>query len=223
MLDERYALAALAARDLASALSVAAGRLALSTTIGFSIKRTVFAVSAVMAPAILTAADVAAIGIRLATAAGTLQGAADPSDISPVFYEAADASFAAAPSFASPARMAQAALARMLAESLEAAWLGNAFVAEAQTDFGDRQSAIAGRARIAAAMDASLDRIASATGQPVVDLLGQVARTASKHIATVAADLRPVVQVRTPRSAPSPSRSTGTHRAPPTSSPATAR
>ena len=77
------------------------------------------------------------------------------------------------------------------------------FVAEAKTNFGDRQSAIAGRARIAAAMDASLDRIAAATGQPIVDLLGQVARTASKHIATVAADLRPVVQVRTPRSAPS--------------------
>ena len=203
MPDDRYALAALAARDLASSLAAATARLPVTSAQGFAVGRTVYAVSAVMAPLIQTAADVAAIGVALAGAAAILQGIADPQDAAPVFYDAATASAAAAPVFASPARTIEGALARMLAECLEAAWLGNAFVCEAQTTFGDRQDAIAARARIAAAMDASLDRIAAATGRAVVDLLGSVANTATGHIAQVAANLRPLVRVQTARSAPS--------------------
>ncbi len=202
-LDDRYALAAIAAQDLATVLQAAAARLPLTADLGQATKRTVFALQAVMAPAIQTAVDVSLIGGVLAVAAGTIQAASAPTDVAPVCYDAATASAAAVPTFASPARTVEAALARSLAECLEAAWLGWAFVSEAQSGFGDRQSAIAARKRIADAMDASLDRIAANTGQAVVSLLGDVARTASEHIATVAADLRPIVRVQTPRSAPS--------------------
>ncbi|WP_158810235.1 hypothetical protein [Beijerinckia sp. L45] len=202
-LDDRYALAAIAAQSLAAVLQAAAARLPLTAAQSQSVKRTVFAVSAVMAPAITAATDVAAIGTVLATAAATIRGAAAATDVAPVLYNAATASFQATPTFSSPARTQQAALARMLAECLEAAWLGQAFVSEAQTDFGDRQAAIAARARIAGAMDTSLDRIAAATGQAVVDVLGSVARTATTHIATVAADLKPIVSVQTAKSSPS--------------------
>ena len=203
-LDDRYALAAIAAQGLAGVLQVAANRLPLTPAQGQAVKRTVFTVTALLAPAITTPADVAAIGGTLASAAETIRTASSTSkDVAPVLYEAATGSFGAVPTFTSPARTAQAALARMLAECVEAAWLGEAFVAEAQSDFGDRQAAIAARQRIADAMTTSTDRVAAATGQAVVTLLGSVARVASEHIATVAADLKPIVRVQTARSAPS--------------------
>ena len=202
-LDDRYALAAIAAQGLASVLQAAADRLPLTTDQGQAVKRVVFTVSTVLAPAITAPTDVAAIGGVLATAAGTIQAASGSSDVTPVLYDAAAASVRATPTFTSPARTREAALARMLAECIEAAFLGQAFVSEAQTEFGDRQAAIAARQRIAGAMDAAIDRVAAATGQAVVSLLGSVARTASDHIATVAADLRPIVRVRSARSAPS--------------------
>ncbi len=203
-LDDRYALASITAQDLAFALQAAANRLPLTSAQGLAVKRTVFAVSAVMAPAIQTPVDVAAIGSVLAIAAGTIQGASAPTDVASVCYAAATASVATVPTFASTARTAEATLARALAECLEAAWLGWAFVSEAQSDFGDRQAAVAARSRIADAMDGAIDRIAAAAGQDVIGLLGQVARTSSEFIATVAADLKPIVRVQTgSRSAPS--------------------
>lgn len=53
-------------------------------------------------------------------------------------------------------------------------------------------------------MDGALDRIAAASvGQGVIDILGSVARTASEHIASISANLRPIIRAQTPRSAPS--------------------
>ncbi|UDL95510.1 hypothetical protein LGH83_04615 [Lichenihabitans sp. PAMC28606] len=203
MADDHLALAAITAQSLAVILQAAANRLPLTAPQGQSIKTTVFAVSAIYAPRIETIVDVATIGGILAGSAETIRTASAPKDVVQALYDAATASSTAAPTFTSPARTRSAALSRTLAECIEAAWLGEAFVAEAQTDFGDRQAAIAARKRIATAMDVALDRIAAATGRAVIDVLGSVARTASDHIATVSANLRPIVRVQTARSAPS--------------------
>ncbi len=205
MADDSYALASITARALASVLQTAAARLPLAAADGQAVRRTVYTVGALMAPGIRTLTDVAAIGLTLATAVDTLRTVvASPTDAAPVFYEAASASANAAPRFASPGRTRAAALGVMLAEAVEAAWLGEAFVAEAQSAFADQQSAIAARKRIGAAVDGALDRIAAAAvGREVIDILTTVARTSAEHIATVAADLKPVRLVQTARSAPS--------------------
>lgn len=204
MADDSVALAAITARTLAEGLQAAATRLPIPATLALTTHRIVYTVSALLAPAIATAPDVAAIGGSLASAASSLRTASEPIDAAPVCYEAAARAAAAVPTFASPGRQRSASLARVLAGCIEASWLGEAFVAEAQTAFGDRQAATAARRRIAAAMDGALDRIAAASvGQGVIDILGSVARTASDHIANLSANLRPIIRAQTPRSAPS--------------------
>ena len=159
--------------------------------------------SAILAPQITTGADVALIGRTLADAVAALATDLDPSTAAPAFANAATSAAFAAPSFSSPALTRAGAFGRALAACVEAACLGQSFLAEARRSFGDQQSAVAGRRRIVIAMESATDRIANAAGQGVFGLLSQVAATCVDHIATVATDLRPVVAVETPRSAPS--------------------
>lgn len=203
-LDDRFALAAVTARALALVLEATTARLPLDPATVLGSRRTSYAVAALAAPAIRTVADVAAIGSTMVAAAAALRRAADPADAAPAFYDAAAGAALAVPTFASLARTRSAALGRLLAECLEAAWLGEAFVAEARSDFADQPAAIAARKRIALAMDGALDRLAAAgVGTGVLDLLGSVARTASDHIAVVTTDLKPVQRVTTATSMPS--------------------
>ena len=203
VMDRSLALVGQTARAIAIVLTATAARLPLSVAQGQAARRQVYLLSAVLAPQIAVAADVAAIGALVCACAAAMAADVDAADAVTPFYDAAAACAVAAPTFASPARTMDAAFGRRLAGCGEATFLGRAFVAQAQSAFPDRQSAIAARQRVADAMDASLDRIAAETGQIVVELLMQIANVTSDHIATVAADLQPIVRVRTPRSAPS--------------------
>lgn len=200
---DSLSLAYQTARALASVLDTLGRGLPLSPDQAARVRSTVYLVSAILAPRITTGADVGTIGQTLAAAAAAIAGDVTPRDGAPAFATAAAAAAIAAPVSSSPALTRFGTFARMLAGCLEAAFLGQGFVLEAKTDFADRQSAIAARTRIAAAMDGAIDRIAANTGLAVVELLTTVANTASGHIATIATDLKPIVRVNTLRSAPS--------------------
>ena len=191
------------AKSLAGVLSGLALALPLTQDEALQARGAAYQISAILAPRITAVVQVAAIGQTFATAVQALATTVAPSDAAPAFIAAAANAAVAVPIFSSPALTQAGALARMLAACAEAALLGQAFVAEAQSDFVDRQSAVAARARVAAAMDGATDRIAAAAGQDVIALLTQVANTCSAHIATLAADLKPLIQVETFRSAPS--------------------
>lgn len=195
--------AAVSASALAAILQVLAGGLALpsatATAVGTSLRRII----RVSAPRVTSLADVAAIGAELVSDVQAVARAATAGDASPALYAAAASSVSAVPTSASPVLTMQFALARALAASVEVACLGEAFVCEARTDFADRQSATAARARIAAAMDGASDRIAAALGQSVLGALTIAAGQTNAQLVSLAADLQPVVRVQTPTSVPS--------------------
>ena len=197
------ALAYQTARALGPVLTSLCQRLPLSQPAALQARSTAYLISAIQAPAIISPVEVALIGQTFATAVVAIAADVEPADAAPAFADAAATASIAAPVFTSPARTAAGTLARMLAACCEAALLGQSFVAEAKSDFVDQQSAVAARARIVTAMDGATDRIGAAAGLEVISLLSQVANTCSAHLATLAADLKPLVQVATPRSVPS--------------------
>lgn len=203
MIVDRLTIAYQASRNLAAVLQDLGAALPLGPAAALGCRRSVYLVSAILAPSITTGADVALIGQTLVDAVAALAVDLDPAAAAPAFANAATAASVAAPAFSSPALTRAGAFGRALAACVEAACLGQSFLAEARRTFGDQQGAIAGRRRISAAMDGATDRIANAAGQDVFGVLSQVATTCADHIATVATDLRPVVLVETPRSAPS--------------------
>ena len=190
-------------RALALVLNSTAQRLSLPAAVTFAVRGQAYVLSAILAPGIRTIGDAANAGEIISAAIATMCEQAPSADAIQPLYDAAAACVYAAPSFASPARTRAASLSRTMAACAEATFLGQAFVAQASIDYGDRQAAVVARKRIADAMDASIDRIAQETALPVVDILSQTARLATGHIADVAANLQPIVRVQTPRSAPS--------------------
>lgn len=203
MIVDRLAIAYQTSRTLAGMLTDLGAALPLSSPAVLALRRTTYLVSAILAPAISTQVDVAGIGLVLVTAAAALAADVVPDAAAPAFATAATAASVAAPSFTSPALTRAGAFGRALAASVEAACLGQCFLAEARRGFGEQQSALAARRRIVAAMEGATDRIANAAGPDVMAVLSQVAAIAAGHIATIATDLRPVVGVETPRSSPS--------------------
>ncbi len=203
MIVDRLTIAYGTTKTLAVTLESLGTALPLSATAALALKRSVYLITAIQAPAITAVTDVATIGRTFVVAVAAVAADVSAADAAPAFATAAAASAVAAPTFASPARTIAGAFGRALAACVEAAFLGQSFVAESKIDFGDQGSAVAARARIVAAMEGAIDRIADGAGQDVVALLQQVALTTTDHIATMAADLRQVVQVGTTRSAPS--------------------
>lgn len=191
-----------AARALAQALLATTRQLALTGAVATEAARAADLVQTVLAPRITGTDRVAEIGEVLVAALRAIGTDAAPRDAAPAFFAMASAAAQVVPVTASPGLTRQNALARALAACVEAAALGEAFLAEARTDHTDRRAAAAARARIARAVDAATDRIARNAGGTVYGIVSEVARVCSEHLVTVSNDLRPLVQVQTPRSMP---------------------
>lgn len=203
MIISRLTIAYQTTRSLAAGLQDLGAGLPLSAGAALALRRTVYLLDGVLAPRITSTVDMATIGRTFVAAAAAIAADVSVDDGAPAFSRAAGAAAIAAPRFTSPALTIAGSFGRALAACVEAAYLGQSFVAEAKRSFGDQESALAARARIGAAIESGIDRIANGAGQEVVALLQRVALTAGDHLATVATDLRPVVQVATRRSAPS--------------------
>lgn len=206
--------AAVAAQALSGVLSDLARTLPVPTVTAQAAVATARRIDRTRAPRIVTLTDVATIGADLVGALQRLARDAGPADASAGLYIAAAATRGCAPVSASPALTQAYALARALCVGLEAAALGEAFLAEARTDFADRQSATAARARIGAAMDGAADRISAALGQVALEILGTAARQTSAFLVAEAATLRPIARVMTARSLPSTALGWGLYRDP---------
>ena len=199
------ALAAVAVSAIALADRIAALARALPapTATAEEVARTCRRIASVDAPRIRTAADVVAIGAALVTAVQTLARSAAPSDASAGLYAAAADAGITYPASASPVLTKAYAFAVALAVSIQVACLGEAFLAEARTGFGDRQAASQARDRIAAAMDGASDRIAGVLGQEILAAIAAVARQTTAFLVEQATTLQPVVRVDANRSFPS--------------------
>lgn len=155
------------------------------------------------APRVRSPADVAAIAAGLIQAVQGLARACAPSDASARLYAAAAATRGCAPVSASPILTRAYGLARAVCVGMEATCLGEAFLCEARTAFGDRQAASAARDRITAALDGSVDRIAAALGQPAAFVLNTTAGHTCAHLVDLTGNLKPVVVAEAGRSYPS--------------------
>ncbi|MGX9981983.1 hypothetical protein [Methylobacterium fujisawaense] len=193
-------VAATALADVLSGLSRTLPVPAESAQAGLSAARRI---GLIWAPRLFTLRDAAQIGAALVSATQALARDAAPGDAAASLYAAARATRSCAPSSASPSLTRAYGLARALCVSLEAACLGEAFLAEARSDFGDRQAASAARDRITAALDAAVDRIAAALGQPAAFLLTSAAGQTCAHLVDLTGSLQPLVQVAAARSMPS--------------------
>ena len=159
--------------------------------------------AAFLAPRIISPSDVGAIARILARSIRDLARAATPTDASVALYDAAARARVTYPRSASPALTRAYRYAQALATGVEVSCLGEAFLAEARSLFVDRPSGDRARARIAAAMDTSGDRIAGLLGQAVYGALNTVALQTGTYLAQEVATLRPVVQVRAQTARPS--------------------
>lgn len=195
--------AAAGAMALAAILQDLAAGLPLPEADAGAVASTARRIAVVYAPRLTLRSEVAAVAGLLAVGVRSVARAARPRDAAPALYAAADAASVAYPTSASPALTRFYALARSLAAGVEAVALGEAFLAEARTEYADRRAATDARARVTAALDASTDRIAGALGPVVYARLAAVAREVSTHLARQAADLQPIVQVEAGRSYPS--------------------
>lgn len=157
----------------------------------------------ISAPRLRSPADVGALSEALIGNVQAAARAAIPADASAVLYEAAALAAFAYPATSSPVLTRAYGLARALAASIEAACLGEAFLAEARTAYPDRRAAAQARARIEAAMERASDRIAATLGQAVLGILSTAARECSAFIVQAATSLRPVIRVEGMRSFPS--------------------
>ena len=194
------AVSAVALADLVAGLTAT---LPIPAVIATSALTTTRRVSRVLAPRIIVSSDIGAIGAALVGAVQAVARAAAAQDASAALYDLAMRSGATAPRSASPVLTRQYGLARALAAAVETAALGEAFLAEARTDFADRRAATEARDRISAALDGATDRIAAALGQEVLAVLSRAARETSGHLVRLSTDLQPLAKVETTRSYPS--------------------
>jgi prophage DNA circulation protein len=109
---------------------------------------------------------------------------------------------AAVPVSASPAITLASDLGHAIAACVEAACLAEVAVAISSRAYTDRRSALAGCARLTAAADASLERIALAAGEDVWRAASDAIRHALDFLSRGALDLKPVVLVESMRSFP---------------------
>lgn len=195
--------ASAASLDLARIVGAFGLAVPMPATVAAGLATSIQRVIRVSAVRLFTRDDVAALGRELVTLLQVAARAAEPADAALALYAAAAQASAAFPRSASPSLTRDYALARSLAASIETACLGEAFLAEARTTFGNRQSATAARERIGAALDAARDRIAGALGEVVSVILASAAREASGHLVRLGADLQPVIRVATTTSVPS--------------------
>lgn len=194
--------AAVSAIVLAQSVADTAARLDLPQAKALSVARACRAIAVVRAPRIVRQADVAAIAADLIVALQAVREAA-PADAAPALYALAAEAAQAYPVTASPVLTRQYRLARALAAGIELAALGEAFLAEARSDFPDRPAAEQARGRIAAALDGAGDRLARRLGLEAAEALSAIARETTTHLVQKAVTLRPVVRVSSPRSSPS--------------------
>ncbi len=160
-------------------------------------------ISRIAAPRLFRLSDAAAIAASLVTTVQAVARDAAPGDASAGLYAAASATQACAPTTASPVLTQAYSLARALCVSVEAACLGEAFLCEARTEFGDRQAASAARDRITAALDGAIDRVAAALGQPAAFVLTTAAGQTCAHLVDVSGSLQPLIRAQAARSFPS--------------------
>ena len=157
----------------------------------------------ILAPRLRAISDVAAMTAALILAVQMLARACEPSDAAAGLYVAAGAAPGCAPVSASPILTREYALSRAVCAGFEAACLGEAFLCEARTTFGDRQAASAARDRIIVAHDAALDRISAVLGQGAAFVLGTAAGQTCAHLVDISGSLQPIVQAEAGRSMPS--------------------
>lgn len=193
--------AAVAAQALAGLLTDLARTLPVPAATAQGARATARRV-ALQAGRFVSLAQVGAAAAALVTAAQALARDASPADASAGLYAAAAATQACAPTSASPALTQAYTLARALCAGLEAACLGEAFLAEARTSFGDRPAAAAARARITVALAGAVDRVAAALGQTAATALTTAAGHACAYLVTQSGSLQPLVQIGAPRSLP---------------------
>ncbi|WFS07785.1 hypothetical protein [Methylobacterium sp. 391_Methyba4] len=160
-------------------------------------------IGSVAAPRLFTVSDVAGVAAALVGIVQTIARDAPPSDASASLYAAAAATRGCAPISASPALTRAYSLARALCVGVEAACLGEAFLCEARTEFGDRQAASAARDRITAALDGAVDRVAASLGQPAAQVLTTAAGQTCAYLVDLTGSLQPLIRVEAARSFPS--------------------
>lgn len=194
------AVSAVALAGLVNDLATAAS---LPPETGRAVAATCRTVVRVLGPRVTGRAHVGDIGRRLAGAVRDLARAAEPADVAPLLYDAAELAWIAVPVSASPRLTAEYGYAAVLAAGVATACLGEAFLAEARSGFADREAATRARARIAASVEAVADPVAGALGQEVYGILAAVARECGAHLVQMAATLQPVVRVGAARSFPS--------------------
>jgi hypothetical protein len=160
-------------------------------------------IAGITAPRIFTLADAASVAATLVATVQSVARDAAPGDASAGLYDAAAATRACTPTSASPVLTQAYSLARALCAGVEAACLGEAFLCEARTEFGDRQAASAARDRITAALDGAVDRVAAALGQPTAFLLTTAAGQTCAHLVDISGSLQPLIRAQAGRSFPS--------------------
>jgi len=195
--------AAVAARALAGLVQAFTASLPLPEAAAAPAQAACRRIALVEAPRVTSARGVAAIGSELVTVLQSASRAAEPADASAGLYDLAAAAQTAFPASASPVLTRLYTLARALAAAMEVAALGEAFVAEARTEFADRRAATEARTRITEQMAARGDRIATVLGQEIFAVLSTAARETSAHLVRQATSLQPVVRVDAGRSFPS--------------------
>lgn len=160
-------------------------------------------IGSIAAPRLFTISDVAGVAAALIGVVQTVARDASPGDASASLYAAAAATRGCVPTSASPALTRAYGLARALCIGVEAACLGEAFLCEARTEFGDRQAASAARDRITAALDGCVDRVAAALGQPAAYVLTTAAGQTCAHLVDLSGSLQPLIRAQATRSFPS--------------------
>lgn len=195
--------AAVAGAALAARLATLAGALPLPAPTALSVTATCRRLAEIDAPRLAGAADVAALARALIrTAQGMARDAAPADAAAPLFAAAAEAG-QTYPTSASVILTRSYRGARVLACSVEAALLGEAFLAEACAGHADRAAAAEARARIAAGFEGVVDRLAEALGQRAVGTLRAAMVAADGHLVTRASTLQPLMRLETARSFPS--------------------
>lgn len=195
--------AAASAMALADVIAGLARGLPLPAETSQSAVSTCRRIAGIAAPRLFTLTNAAAITVDLISTVQMVARDAAPADASAGLYAAAAATQACAPTSASPVLTQAYSLARALCVSVEAACLGEAFLCEARTDFGDRQAASAARDRITVALEGAIDRVAGTLGQPAAFVLTTAAGQTCAHLVDLSGSLQPLIRAQAGRSFPS--------------------
>ncbi|MCJ2098941.1 hypothetical protein [Methylobacterium sp. E-046] len=186
--------AAVSAVALADVITGLARGLPLPAATAQSVGSACRRIAGITAPRLTSLGGAAAIAAELIATVQVLARDADPADASAGLFAAAAATRMCAPSSASPVLTQAYSLARALCVSVEAACLGEAFLCEARTEFGDRQAASAARDRITRALEGAVDRVAAALGQPAAFVLTTAANQTCAHLVDLAGSLQPLIR-----------------------------